>query len=113
MEQRKRSSYKSCKYCNYCKYFESAPSSTGDGICNYTGTTPTEAKLNNLLSDIVVNFYDRGCVRGFEHTIHNHFGLSTPDYLKDYKNALKARVELAWDVYEHTHKPDPTIYTFI
>ena len=116
MEQRKRPAYKSCKFCNYCKHFESNPSGTGDGVCNYSGMSPTEAALKGLLFDavgMVVKFYDRGCPGGFEHTIHNHYGLPSPDYVKDYKNALNARVELAWDVYEHTHKPDPTIYTFI
>jgi len=86
-------------YCNYCKHFEPSPSSSGYGTCKYTG------KDKDLTG--VTYFYDWGCTFGFEHTIHNHYGLPTPDYAKEYKKAVKVRIELVWDVYEQNHKPGP------
>ncbi len=80
--------------CNYCKWFKPTYydiyTVSGSGYCN---NKCMPARRGGSFSPIT-----NCCISGFEHTIHNYYGLPYPEYSKEYTQALEMRARLFWDI---------------
>ena len=89
------------KCCNYCVNFlpsTNSPDSNICGIChNYDGA-PT---MLSPFSYCKCPFDKVACLKNFKHTIHNHFNLESPEYIKEYRKALDARWSLQSDILKY------------
>lgn len=87
--------------CNYCVNFlplSNSPDSYICGVChNYDGAPTALSPFSYSKCP-----FDRvACPRNFKHTIHNHFNLESPEYIKEYRKALKARWCLHSDILDY------------
>ena len=90
--------------CNYCDYFQPMGKGLmGQGTCTRTG--------DRFRSE----FFDNGkyCITEFKKTIHNHFNVESPEYIKEYTDTKNIKYKLEQDIhwYEFRKRMESTYYT--
>ena len=90
----------SYRICNYCDHFKPNDNSYMWGYCyDYDERHPTHPFSMH-------QYYSRGgsngCPKSFKKTIHNHFGIDSPQYAEEYSLAVAWRSCLKCDIKVYT-----------